>query len=73
MEGIILALNFLSLVVKSVAILFELRGLELLAATLASQALKIVSAAWYLARCLPVYMVMWEKTCFDYHFSACIT
>ena len=54
-------------------ILFELRRLELLAATLASQALKIVSAAWYLARCLPVYMVMWEKTCFDYHFSARIT
>ena len=69
-----MAQQFVSLVVKSVAIFFELKGLELLAATLASQALKIVSAAWwYLARCLPVYMVMWEKTCFDYHFSARIT
>ena len=68
-----MAQNCVSLVVKSVAIFFELKGLELLAATLASQALKIVSAAWYLARCLPVYMVMWEKTCFDYHFSARIT
>jgi hypothetical protein len=61
------------ILLKLVAILFKLRGFELLAATLASQALKIVSAAWYLARCLPVYMVMWEKTCFDYHFSARIT